>query len=245
VVVTGNLTNAFAQSVSVGALALMAAATVRLEHRMATAALAAVLAASFVSHTSTFAIGSVGACVIGLWYWWKGGLALRSAAAAVVLAAIAAVAIAVAVYYAHFLDTYRTELARIGGETAAAAPDAGGRSIAARLADVPRYLQIYFGAPTLALAAWGAVLLWNGGARDRTTLAATGWLVACGLFLVLGILTPIDMRYYLAAIPALALFAAAGSSAAWTAGGPPRWIALALLAGTVFLSLRAWWSTLG
>jgi hypothetical protein len=53
------------------------------------------------------------------------------------------------------------------------------------------------------------------------------------------------MRYYLAAILALALFAAAGSSAAWTVGGLPRWIALALLAGTVFLSLRAWWSTLG
>jgi len=245
VMVAGNLTNAFAQSVSVAALALMAAAAVRLEHRAAAAGLAAVLAAAFLSHTSTFAIASVAACVIALWYWWKGGPALRSPAAAVVLAATAAVVVAVVVYYAHFLDTYRTELARIGGETAAAAPDAGGRGIAARLSAVPHYLQLYFGVPVLALAAWGAVLLWNRGARDRSTLAAAGWLTTCGLFLVLGILTPIDMRYYLAAIPALALFAAAGSGTAWTTGGSSRAIGLALLAGTVFLALRAWWSTLG
>ena len=245
VMVTGNLTNAFAQSVSVAALALMAAATVRLEHRTAVAGLAAVLAAAFLSHTSTFAIGAVAACVIALWYWWKGGPALRSPASAVVLAATAAVVIAVVVYYAHFLDTYRTEFARISGETAAAAPDAGGRGIAARLSAVPRYLQLYFGAPALALAAWGAVLLWKRGARDRSTLAAAGWLATCGLFLVLGILTPIDMRYYLAAIPALALFAAAGGGTAWATGGPSRAIAAALLAGTVFLALRSWWSTLG
>ena len=63
------------------------------------------------------------------------------------LAAIAAVVIAVVVYYAHFLDTYRTELARIGGETAAAAPDAGGRGIGDRLASVPRYLQLVLRRP--------------------------------------------------------------------------------------------------
>jgi hypothetical protein len=245
VMVAGNLTNAFAQSISVAALALMAAATVRLEHRTAIAGLAAVLAAAFLSHTSTFAIGSVAACVIAVLFWWKGGPALRSPAAAVLLAATAAIVIAVVAYYAHFLDTYRTELARIGSETAAAAPDAGGRGITARLSAVPRYLQIYFGVPALVLAGWGGALLWTRRARDRSTLAATGWLATCGAFLVLGILTPVDMRHYLAAIPALALFAAAGSGTAWTTGGPSRVIALALLAGTVFLSLRAWWSTLG
>jgi hypothetical protein len=62
---------------------------------------------------------------------------------------------------------------------------------------------------------------------------------------VLGILTPVDMRYYLAAIPALGLFAAAGGGMAWATGGASRVMALALLAGTVLLALRAWWSTLG
>jgi hypothetical protein len=245
VVVVGNLTNAFAQSISVGALALMASAAVRLEHRAAVVCLTATLAAAFLSHTSTFAIGSVAACVIAFLFWWRGGPALRSPAAAVLLAATAAVVIAVGVYYAHFVDTYRTELARIGGETAAAAPDAGGRGIADRLASVPRYLQLYFGVPALALAGWGAALLWQRGARDRTSLAAAGWILTCGLFLVLGILTPVDMRYYLAAIPALALVAAAGSAIAWTSGGLSRVIALTLLAWTVSIALRAWWDTLG
>jgi hypothetical protein len=106
-------------------------------------------------------------------------------------------------------------------------------------------LQLYFGVFPLALAAWGAALLWRRRARDRTSLTATGWLLTCGLFLVLGILTPVDMRYYLAAIPAIALFAAAGAAIEWTSRGAPRAIAVALLAGTVFLALRSWWSTLG
>jgi hypothetical protein len=245
VVVVGNLTNAFAQSISVAALALMAAASVRLEHRAAVVALTATLSAAFLSHTGTFAIGAVAGCVIAILFWWRGGPALRSPAAAVLLAAIAATVIAVLVYYAHFVDVYRTELARIGGETATAAPDAGGRGILDRLTSVPRYLQLYFGVPSLVLAAWGAALLWRRHARDRTSLTATGWLLTCGLFLVLGILTPVDMRYYLAAIPAIALFAAAGAAIAWTSRGRPRAVAVALLAGTVFTALLSWWSTLG
>jgi hypothetical protein len=245
VVVTGNLTNAFAQSISVAALALMAAAAVRLEHRAAVAVLWATLAAAFLSHTSTFAIASVAGCIVAFLFWWRGGPALRSPAAAVLLATLAAVVIAVAVYYAHFLDTYRTELARIGGETTAAAPDAGGRGIAERLALVPRYLQGYFGVPVLALAGWGAVLLWRRGARDRTSLAAAGWTVTCGLFLLLGVLTPVDMRYYLAVIPALALFAASGGAIAWSSGGLSRGVALTLLGWSVLIGLRAWWDTLG
>ena len=190
VMVAGNHTNAFAQSLSVAALALIASAAVRLEHRAAVAGLTVVLAAAFLSHTGTFAIGSVAAVVIAFLFWWRGGPALRSPAVAVLLAAVAAVVLAVVVYYAHFIETYRTELTRIGGETAAAAPDAGGRGIGDRLASVPRYLNLYFGVPALALATWGAAILWSRGARDRTTLATTGWLLTCGLFLVLGILTP-------------------------------------------------------
>jgi hypothetical protein len=245
VVVVGNLTNAFAQSISVAALALMAAASVRLEHRAAVVALTVTLSAAFLSHTGTFAIGAVAGGVIAFLFWWRGGPALRSPAAAVLLAAIAAAMIAVAVYYAHFAEVYRTELARIGGETASAAPDAGGRGIVGRLAAVPRYLHLYFGVPSLALAVWGAGLLWRRGARDRTSLTATGWLLTCGLFFLLGILTPVDMRYYLAAIPAIALFAASGAAIAWTSSGTPRGVAVALLIGTVFIALRSWWSTLG
>ena len=66
----------------------------------------------------------------------SGGVAgLRSESPAIAVGAGVAIAaaLAVALYYAHFLDTYRTEFARIGRETAPAAPDAGGRGIATRL----------------------------------------------------------------------------------------------------------------
>src|SRR6185503_21053334 len=97
-----------------------------------------------------FAIGSVAATAVALLLWWRGGPAMRSPAAAVLAAAIIAAILAVVVYYAHFLETYQTEFARISSETATAAPDAGGRGIASRLESVPRYLRIYFGFPALA-----------------------------------------------------------------------------------------------
>jgi len=245
VVVTGNLTNAFAQSLSVAALALIAAPGVRIEQRSKMAAVTGVLTAAFLSHTSTFAILSVATVVIAFLYYSRGGPALRSPSAAVLVAGVAAAALAIVVYYAHFIDTYRTEIARIGGETAAAAPDAGGRSIADRLGAVPMYLRIYFGFPVMALAVWGASFLWRRGARDRSSLAITGWLVTCGIFLLLGILTPVDMRYYLAVIPAISFLAAIGASSGWTSGGLSRAAATLLLFGAVYVGLRAWWSTLG
>ena len=245
VVAVGNLTNAFAQSLSVAALALMASPGARLEHRGMVVALTIALAAAFLSHTSTFALTATASVIIAALFWWRGGPALRSPAAAVLLAAIAAVVLSTVVYYAHFMETYRAEFARLGGETATAAPDAGGRGIVERLASVPRYLQLYFGAPVLALAAWGGAWIWRMGARDRASLAVLGWLLTCGLFLVFGILTPVDMRYYLAAIPSLAFLAGVGSASGWTSGGRGRAVTLGLLAGTVYLGLRAWWNTLG
>ena len=59
ILTVGNLTNAFAQSLSVGALALVATSTLRVPLSGTAAALAFVLTAAFLSHTSTFAILSV------------------------------------------------------------------------------------------------------------------------------------------------------------------------------------------
>ena len=245
VVATGNMTNAFAQSLCVAALAVAASPSLRIEHRSIVALLTLALAAAFLSHTGAFAIASVAGCLIALCFWWRGGPALRSPAIAVLVATAIAVVLSIVVYYAHFMETYRTELARIGSETATAAPDAGGRGIADRLAIAPRYVAGYFGLPVLALAVWGIALLWQRGARDRATLTAAGWGLSCLLFLALGILTPVDMRYYLAAIPAVAFAAAMGGSIAWAAGGISRIIAAALLATSAIVGVRAWWSALG
>ena len=128
---------------------------------------------------------------------------MRSPAAAVGVATIVAAVLAVVVYYAHFLDTYRTELARIGHETATAASDAGGRTVADRLRLVPYSVQIYIGVPVLIAAIAGSAHLIAEHGRERLTLVFEGWMLSCLVFLLIGILTPVDMRYYLASLPAL------------------------------------------
>jgi hypothetical protein len=244
VIATGNLTNAFAQSLAVAAFAGVARATLRVEHRIQVALVAALLCAAFLSHTSTFAIVSVATGVVAALFWWRGGPTLRSAAGAVLLALMLATLAAVALYYAHFVETYRTELARIGAETATAAPDAGGRTIAGRLGAVPGYLGAYFGIPALVLTCWGTVQLWRAGSRDRLTLAIAGWAATLVAFLALGVATPVDFRHYLAAIPVVALVAAVGASQAWASGGARRAAVVVLLSWTILIGTRAWWSTL-
>jgi hypothetical protein len=244
IVTVGNLTNAFAQSWSVFALAVLSARWLQWERRTTIALGAAILATAFMSHTSTFAILTVTVFLTIVLFAWRGGPALRRPAAALAVALALGLLGAVALYYAHFIDTYRTELARIGTETVTAAPDAGGRGIAARLFAVPRYLGLYFGWPMLALAGWGTWHLWRLGVRDRLTLMLAAWALSCLAFLALGVLTPVDMRYYLAAIPAVAIVAAVGAAIGWAAGGTPRAVAAALLAWCIVNGVRNWWSVL-
>lgn len=244
IVLGGTLTNVFAQSMSVAALVVLSAPSVRLERPWTVGALIALLAAAFMSHTGTFAILSLTVFVTAVLFAWRGGPALRSPALAAALAGVAAIAVSVLVYYGHFIDTYRTELARIGQETAAAAPDAGGRSIADRAAAVPFYVNAYLGVPNLILAGWGALTLWRRGARDRLTLVMTATAVTCLAFLVLGVVTPVDMRHYLAALPAVVVFAAAGAAAAWRGGGKERAVSLLLLSWAVWMGIQVWYSAL-
>jgi len=241
----GTLTNAFAQSVAVVSFAIMAASWLRLERIAAVAVLTAALLYAFLSHTSTFAILAATTFVVALTVWWRGGPTMRSRAVAVLVAGVAAIALAVVIYYAHFMDTYRTEFARISSETVAAAPDAGGRSIGYRAYMVWPYVRDYFGTPVLLLVAYGAWNLWRQGARDRLTLTIAGWSITCLVFLVIGIVTPVDMRYYLAALPAIAILAAAGASAGWSAGSTYRVCTVALLAWSTWLGVGTWWRTLG
>lgn len=240
----GNLTNAFAQSIAVLALVVVAASPIDRRWNRYVALLTVVLAVAFMSHTSTFPL-LLAACVcIAMLIGWKGAPAARPLAFAVLLAAAAALGLAVALYYAHFGETYRTELARIGGETAAAAPDAGGRSIAGRAGSVPMYLRTYFGLAAPALAVLGAARLFRAGARDRLTLALAGWALSCVMFLVLGVLTPVDMRYYLASVPAVAIAgAAAFGTGRLRARRPWPIVATALLAAALLEGILTWWRT--
>jgi hypothetical protein len=238
----GNLTNAFSQSLAAAAFAFMVAWPGR--SQAAGAALIAItLVFAFLSHTSTFAIGSVAAALIALLLYVRGGSKLKEAATAIGLAAVAAILGATLLYYAHFLDVYRSEWARISVETATAAPDAGGRGIAERLSSVPRYLYLYLGPPLLILAAWGGTMLPAAPAR-RMALVVGGWVLACTLFLVLGIVTPVDMRHYLAVIPALAVAGGVAVAQGYGSGRLERALAVALLGWAVAIFLHTWWTTL-
>jgi hypothetical protein len=250
VLTTGNLTNAFAQSVAVGALVLMAIDETRIERWAWTLALTVTIAIAYLSHTGTLAILFVATVATALLFLVRGGPALRSPAAAVGVATLTAAALAVVLYYAHFLDTYRTEFARIGHETATAASDAGGRTIADRVRVVPYSIRIYVGIPVLLLAILGAVPMMSRYGRHRLTLALGGWTMSCGIFLVIGVLTPVDMRYYLASLPALAIAAGGGVAWAWHDTSRARraiWrVAAALfLAAAVSTGFHNWWSALG
>jgi hypothetical protein len=244
IVATGNLTNAFAQSLSVFVLAIVAAGWVRWERPWSVGLLTAVVSAAFLSHTSTFAILFATCVLVAAAFVWKGGPALRSPARAVLVAAGMAIVVSFAVYYAHFLETYRSEFARISKETAVGAADAGGRGIVMRAASVPRYLHSYLGTPALVLAAVGGSSWHRRGARDPLTLAVSAWVISSVLFLALGVLTPVDMRYYLAVIPAIAILAAHGASTLWSGRGPARVIAVASLIWVVWAGVATWWDAL-
>jgi 4-amino-4-deoxy-L-arabinose transferase-like glycosyltransferase len=250
VLTTGNLTNAFAQSVAIAALALMAAPTLTLERWTMVLLLTIVLVVAFLSHTSTLAILFAASIAIAALFLLRREPSLRSSGAAIALAASAAAVIAFFAYYAYFMDTYRLELARIGRETAAAAPAAGGRAIGDRLHFVPYALALNIGAPVLLLAFLGAARLARRPHVDRLALVLAGWLAACAAFLAIGVVTPIDMRYYLAALPALAIAAGYGAARAWHDGWPPqrtlwRVTVAGLLAAAISVGFHHWWSALG
>ena len=84
--------------------------------------------------------------------------------------------------------------------------------------------------PLMLLAVIGAWRISCGAPRDRATLALFGWTATCVLFFVIGIVTPVDMRYYLAVIPAFAVAGGLGASWLWIAGTPHRIVAIGLLA---------------
>jgi hypothetical protein len=245
VATVGNLTNAFAQSLSVITLGVAASASLRLERAGVVTVFTLLLTAAFLSHTGTFAILALTVLLTATLFWWQGGPALQSPARAVLIALGIATLAAVGLYYAHFMDTYRSEFARIGTETVTGAPAAGGRSVLARLLSVPRDTSLYLGVPAVLLAAIGAWHLWRSRARDRLTLTMAALTLACVAFLAVGIVTPVDLRHYLAAIPAAAIAGGIGASMLWSAGGWLRAAAAVLLAWTARVGVQTWWETLG
>lgn len=212
VITTGNLTNVFSQSL---AMITLVAAARTIKGPLAIAGVAALASAAFLSHTGTFAVLSVQLLATSAVLALTGDAERRRTGMALAIATAAAIVLAVGLYYAYFLDVYRDAFSRITAETGRATLAAGGRTPSMRLADVPRLFGLYYTWPGLAVAAFG---LW-GVIRDRqdrsvTRITIAAWLVVCGLFLVVGIITPVDMRHYLAALPIVAVLVGVGLSGA-------------------------------
>jgi hypothetical protein len=233
----GNLTNAFGQSLFVIAIAGLLLGLLRPAAYGRLALLTLLMAAAFLSHTSTFAIAAPAFLLAAHAFWWHGKPEARRLALPLLLATVVASILAVALYYGHFGETYVAQWRRISGEMAAPAElsDPGGRSIAARAAVVPYYLQTYFGWPALVLAAAGLPILWR---RDLTGLTVAGWLASAAGFLALGVLTPVDMRYYLAAFPAVAMLGGFGAARAWRRGPVFQSASVVLLLAAFLLGAR-------
>jgi hypothetical protein len=239
---TGNLTNAFGQSCFLATLGLVSLGVVRQRApRGVLLATVAALAAA-LSHAGTFAIAVPVLVFVAASFAWRGNEVLRTSARPIATVALLTGAIAVAVYYAHFWETYRDQVARIASDLGqpAAASDPGGRSVAGRAAAVPHELRTYYGLPLLALAASGTAWFWKRGQRDRLALTLSGWSAGCGAFLLLGVLTPVDVPYYLAFFPAVAMLAALGAAWLWRGGMASRAASAILLALATARGVMVW-----
>ena len=254
VLASANLTQVFGQAMAVMAMALSLEALLDERHpRLALTAAGAATTWAFLAHTGTFAtltgMLGLGAVLVAV---GTGGPPRRAAIRVLIMLA-AALVVAVAVYYAWFMPTYRAQYARITGEIAGTspAPDSprlyhpGLGALGARALLVPQLAAQYYGTPFLLLAVGGLAVITRRGWRTEFWLFVAGWLLACAGFLGLGLLTPVDFRHYYAAMPALAIVAAVATVALWRQGGVPRAMAAVLSGLGALVAIDNWLGALG
>jgi hypothetical protein len=105
---------------------------------------------------------------------------------------------------------------------------------------VPALANQHFAWPTMIAAALGLWRLQRSALSPRLTLLAYGWGGSCLVFLVIGLISPLDLRYHLAAFPLLAILAGLAISWAWQQHAPVRIAAWLIACSAVWLGLRPW-----
>jgi hypothetical protein len=102
------------------------------------------------------------------------------------------------------------------------------------------------GLPLLVLSVIGAAWVVAGKRRDAIVWALAGWATMCVVFILVGVFTPVRMRYFFAAVPAVAILAAAGTGWLWRAGLWGRAAAAGVFAWAGVTAAQAWlrWVTL-
>jgi hypothetical protein len=241
---TSNLTNSFGQAMFGIGLAALLCAHLR-GGRIAAAAGAVLLSAGFLSHFSTFSIGVplVFACALAAFAGGAGPP--RRAAVALALALVIATSASVIVYYAHFVPVYRRTAERV----LAREGEAQNRSMVAPVSVKVRrnaaMVWSEFGLAVLLAAAAGGARLVRSRARDPLALALAAWAAVVIGFWLLGIVTAVEMRASLAALPLAAMLVAVALAAALKDGAWGRAAAAAALAAIALHAVSDWCMCLG
>jgi hypothetical protein len=205
---------------------------------------------ALLCHISTITLLGAILFFLAAAYWFSGDRGLRGPAISIATALAAAAVLAVAVYYGHFGDAYRSA-ARVqaAGEGAAAALAAA--PFGDKLRDAARLTVAAVGWPLFLLALPGAAVLVARRQRDRLTLAILALSVTFGLFAAGVVLAPVEQsfqryaaeffsRVTLATYPAVVLCAALAVVTGWRAGGVLRGVTALLVAASVLAGVREW-----
>jgi hypothetical protein len=116
VVGTGNLTNAFGESIALLTVATVVSMPLAWPAWVWLSVPMLVASVAFVAHFSTFMVLALTLCAIGLVYCVVGGPTLQRAASCVLMSLGLAVVVSVLLFYGHFWSTYRGQAARLAGE---------------------------------------------------------------------------------------------------------------------------------
>jgi hypothetical protein len=253
------LTNAFGNAAAVLTLAAVAGPWFAGTRWRGPLAAAAVCVVTLTSHVSSAVILAATLAVVTVLYRLSSDIANRQAARAVAAVVGAGLALSVLLYYGWFGDFYRSRAEQWRHPTIAVSSRLAGPAIPVqreeahqtrwvpgwiplknRVMAVPRYSVKYFGAPVIALALVGLVSLARRRPFDRLALVVLAWVGTGAAFLVLGLLTPVDLRYYLAVYPALAVLGAYAVD--WASRrGPLEAAAAVLLVGWSCVSAARYW----
>ena len=210
-----NLTNAFGASVSLVTMVAATAWPLAPGHVMQAVGLTSIATVGLLSHVSIFGLLLATLVSTAFFYRWLGGLPLRPPARVVFFAGAIAAVLAIAIYYGHFTDAYRSlERTQTTGSAGAAAPSnesqpAVGSQPApavprtgATPSDVPSRIvaaldqsRFDLGWPIIVLAVMGVWRLVVARSGDRLTYAICGWVATYLVFLGISTMAPVNVGY--------------------------------------------------
>jgi hypothetical protein len=262
-----NLTNAFGASVSLVTMVAATAWPLAPGHVLQAAGLTSIATVGLLSHVSIFGLLLATLVATAFFYRWLGGLPLRPPARVVFLAGAIAAVLAIAIYYGHFTDAYRslerTQTTASGGaassneaagsQTAPAVPRTGATPAGVHHRIVAALDQSRFdlGWPIIVLAVMGVWRLVVARSGDRLTYAICGWAATYLVFLGISTMAPVNVGYEryaaefmnrvdLSTYPAAVLLAAHGGSWLWRAGTAQKVLVLAFLGWALDGAFKIW-----